>query len=219
MNSNVTSRQEYIPALRFRFLTPLYDTTLKYIMRERHYKQKLNSIIPAGARQILDLGCGTGTLTAMIKHSHPASDIVGIDIDSEVLQRAQEKAARGSLRIHFQLGNILQLPFENNSFDAAVSCLVLHHLKTVDKQKALHEIFRVLQPGGMLLLADFSTPHNLAMMGVTTVTQHFEETYDNFHGRLLEFIPNAGFINLSVDSNFSTPIGTVSIITSLKPTN
>lgn len=208
---------QYIPALRFHFLTPFYDATLKYIMRERHYKEALCNIVPVHAENILDVGCGTGTLTAMMKQTHPSSAIHGVDIDDNVLNIARQKFDNNSLTISLHKGSVLQLPFDDNSFDAAFSCLVLHHLKTEDKQKAIQEIFRILKPGGTLAIADFAPPHNVAMMMVTVFTQYFEETYDNFHGRLLEFIPKAGFVNLTVDGIFWTPIGTVSIITSLKP--
>ena len=214
MNKN----HQYIPALRFHFLTPLYDTTLKYIMRERHYKEALCKIIPAHAEKILDVGCGTGTLTAMMKQTHSSSEVHGIDIDDDVLNIARRKFGSNSQNILLHQGTILQLPFEKNSFDAVCSCLVLHHLNIQDKQQAIEEIFRVLKPGGTLALADFSTPHTIPMMMVTLATQYLEETYDNFHGRLLEFIPNAGFSHHEVHSNFWTPMGTVSILTAIKPT-
>jgi len=223
VNATPQTQRQFIPALRFHFLTPLYDATLKYVMRERLYKEALCNIIPAQtplgrAGKILDAGCGTGTLTAMMKRMHPLLEIHGVDIDDNVLKIARQKFESDSLNISLHKGSVLQLPFDDNSFNAVFSCLVIHHLTTENKQKALQEIFRILKPGGTLAVADFAPPHNFSMMMVTLATQYFEETYDNFHGRLLEFIPKAGFFNLTVDGSFWTPIGTVSIITSLKPT-
>lgn len=212
------NHHQYIPALRFHFLTPLYDAALKYIMREQRFKEELCKIIPTQAEKILDAGCGTGTLTAMMKRTHSLSEVHGIDIDDTVLTIARKKFERNSQHIILHQGTILQLPFENNSFDAVFGCLVLHHLNTQQKQEAIKEIFRVLKPGGIFAVADFSTPHTIPMMAITLVTQYLEETYDNFHGRLLEFIPNAGFIHPDVHANFWTPMGTVSIITAIKPT-
>ena len=209
--------QSYIPALYFHFLTPLYDTAMKYVMREQYYKNELCRIIPFSSKKILDAGCGTGTLTALMKHSHTDADIHGIDIDEKILQIAQNKFQHQSLKVTLHQGSILQLPFESNSFDAAFSCLVLHHLTTQNKLKAIQEMFRVLTPGGKFAIADFSLPHNISMRAVTLVVQYLEETYDNFQGRLLEFIPQAGFSHLSVDGTFWTPMGTVSIMTAIKP--
>ena len=73
---------KYIPALRFGWLTPVYDPVLRRMLPEVALKQLLiaQAQIAAGQR-VLDLGAGTGTLTVMIKQTYPDADVVGLDGD------------------------------------------------------------------------------------------------------------------------------------------
>jgi ubiquinone/menaquinone biosynthesis C-methylase UbiE len=82
--------KRYIPALSFSWLTPLYDPLLKWGMREETFKRNL--IEQAGIQnghQALDLGCGTGTLTIMLKQAVPGALVTGLDGDPEVLSIAK----------------------------------------------------------------------------------------------------------------------------------
>ena len=85
---------QYIPALRFKWLTPFYDPLLKWGMREENFKRRLvaQANIRPGSR-VLDLGCGTGTLTILVKRIIPEAEVTGLDGDPAVLQIAGQKAA------------------------------------------------------------------------------------------------------------------------------
>jgi ubiquinone/menaquinone biosynthesis C-methylase UbiE len=206
-----------IPALRYNFLTPFYDWVLRVVMRESAYKEAMIPLITINqGGRILDAGCGTGTLTVMLKKHFPHVEVVGLDGDRNVLQIANSKVLLSGDLIQLDHGFVTSLPYSTESFDACVCSLVIHHLTTANKQKAFLEFYRILKPGGTLYVIDFFTPHNIFMMAVTLITQFFEETYDNFHGKLREFIPNAGFKELEVRHNFWTPMGTVSIISAVK---
>ena len=86
----------YIPALRFDRLTAFYDPLIRWTLREATFKTRLirQAHLEEGHR-VLDLGCGTGTLTLMIKAAHPEADVVGLDVDPKVLKRAEAKATPG----------------------------------------------------------------------------------------------------------------------------
>ncbi len=71
---------------------------------------------------------------------------------------ARKKAARKKLDIDFRVGVIKSLPFPDSSIDVVTSSLMMHHLPEDLKVRGLAEIYRVLKPGGRLLIADFMRP-------------------------------------------------------------
>ncbi len=78
------NRAEYIPALKYDWLTPLYDPLLRWTIRESTFKNHLmqQAWIESGHR-VLDLGCGTATLTLLIKRKQSEAEVVELDGDAE----------------------------------------------------------------------------------------------------------------------------------------
>lgn len=106
--------------------------------------------------QVLDVGCGTGTLAlAAQQRVGSAGSVVGVDPGMQQIARARTKAARRNLPIDFQMGMIEQLAFPDQTFDVVLSTLMMHHLPKPLKQQGVIEIARVLKPGGRLVIADF----------------------------------------------------------------
>src|SRR4030067_2941191 len=114
----MSKKARFIPALSFQWLTPLYDPLLRWGMREETFKRHLieQANIQPGQR-ILDLGCGTGTLTILIKQLHPDADVVGLDGDPEILEIARVKAAKARVEITLDHGMAYQLPYPDEAFD------------------------------------------------------------------------------------------------------
>jgi ubiquinone/menaquinone biosynthesis C-methylase UbiE len=116
--------------------------------------------------QVLDVGCGTGTLAlAVARRVGMAGRVVGIDPSSEQIARAREKATRRqvpnvrsmrSVPVEFQIGVIERLPFPDQTFDVVFSTLMMHHLPAPLKRQGFAEIARVLKPGGRVVIADFT---------------------------------------------------------------
>ncbi len=106
--------------------------------------------------QVLDVGCGTGTLAMEVaRRVGPAGRVAGVDPGTQQIARARAKAARRNMPIEFQIGVIEQLPFPDQTFDVVFSTLMMHHLPAPLKRQGLAEIARVLKPGGRLVIADF----------------------------------------------------------------
>ena len=106
--------------------------------------------------QVLDVGCGTGTLALEVaRRVGRAGLVVGIDPSAEQITRARSKAARHNVPVEFQIGVIEQLPFPDQTFDVVLSTLMMHHLPAPLKRRGLAEIARVLKPRGRLIIADF----------------------------------------------------------------
>jgi len=116
-----------------------------------------NALIRPGD-SVLDVGCGTGEVTLLAKTSAREGKAYGIDPAPEMIAVARRKAARKRLDVDFRVGVIEALPFPDSSIDVVTSSLMMHHLPEELKVRGLAEIYRVLKPGGGLLIADFMRP-------------------------------------------------------------
>jgi ubiquinone/menaquinone biosynthesis C-methylase UbiE len=106
--------------------------------------------------QVLDVGCGTGTLAMEVaRRVGRAGRVAGVDPGTEQIARARLKASRRNVPIEFQIGVIEHLAFPDQTFDVVLSTLMMHHLPDTLKRQGLAEIARVLKPGGRLVIADF----------------------------------------------------------------
>lgn len=112
----------------------------------------LRHVQPAAAGRILDLGCGRGFYAQAIATLYPQATLVGVDYSSEYLATAREQV--GDTDASLARGDACRLPFDTGTFAAVVCSEVLEHIE--EDALALAEIFRVLTPGGLLLV---SVPH------------------------------------------------------------
>jgi ubiquinone/menaquinone biosynthesis C-methylase UbiE len=207
---------KYIPALSFKALTPLYDTFFKLTMQEENFKRRLiEQAKIQSSQRVLDLGCGTGTLTIMVKQAHSDSLVTGFDGDSQILEIARQKAVRAGVSIAFDEGMAYQLPYPDASFDRVLSSMVFHHLTTQDKERTLAEIYRVLKPDGELHLADFGVPQGFYAKIVSSLMRRFERVDDNINGRIPEMFVRAKFF-VKKTSEFSTVFGTLALLSGRK---
>lgn len=214
-------RATYIPPLRFRWLTRLYDPVLRLTMRDERFKARLIAQASIRADQrVLDLGCGTGTLTVMLKQACPEATVAGLDVDSEALGMARERAAARGLDIEFYEALATDPPFRPESFDCIVSSLLFHHLEPTAKRGALERAFDLLRPGGELHVADWGRPHDPLMRAAFVAVQildGFATTRDNVRGLLPRYIQASGFTGVRETQRNRTLFGTLAFYRALKP--
>lgn len=119
--------------------------------REREIAEALADSLPAGSR-VLDAGCGAGrpaTETLTVTH-----DVVGLDISREQLSVTRERVPNAALA----LGDLANLPFPDDCFDALVSYHAIIHVPKEEHSAVLSEFQRVLRPGGRLVVTMGTAP-------------------------------------------------------------
>ena len=117
--------------------------------------------------RILDAGCGTGGLIRRLANRHPGWTWTGVDLEPIAVE-----LARSRCRAEIVQASLLELPFDDAQFDAVVCSDVLYHLD--DDAKAVSEIFRVLRPGGVLVV---NVPAHRWLWSYHDVTVHGKRRY------------------------------------------
>jgi len=121
------------------------------------------SLALQGHERILDLGCGRGAVLLMAARHLTSGYAVGVDIWNKADQSGNSPAAtrRNAIaervldRVVLQTADIVALPFADNSFDVVLSNMAIHNIKGARRRDlAIDEAWRVLRPGGRLLIAD-----------------------------------------------------------------
>lgn len=140
--------------------TRFYDVAAFLLTFGREKRIRRETVARAGVARgdaVLDVGCGTGTLTLAAKDvAGPHGNVAGIDPSPEMIAASREKAQKAGAEIDFRVGVVEHLPFDDASFDAVLSSLMLHHLPDDVKRQGFAEIARVLRPGGRFVAVDMA---------------------------------------------------------------
>jgi ubiquinone/menaquinone biosynthesis C-methylase UbiE len=141
---------------------PTYDSLMKRMTfgRERELRETtVNLAWMKPGDCVLEVGCGTGTLTLAAKRRVGSSGkVFGIDIIPTMIELSERKASLAREEITFQLASIADIPFPENTFNVVMCSFMIFHMSEKVRQKGMTEIFRVLKPQGCLLVLDSATP-------------------------------------------------------------
>lgn len=113
---------------------------------------------PAGAK-VLDVGCGGGQLLLAMAARQPDWRLTGLDLSDGQVKRARARAAGAGAGVDFVQGSALDLPFADDTFDGVVSVASIKHWP--DPARGLAEIYRVLKPGGTMLVFEVDRGCNI----------------------------------------------------------
>ncbi|MEK6781129.1 MAG: methyltransferase domain-containing protein [Bacteroidota bacterium] len=219
----MTENKKYIPALKYDWLTKIYDPVLQFSMPEREFKTALiDEMRVQTGYQILDFGCGSLTLSIMAAQAYPQAIFYGVDIDDKILSIAERKMKSAAVSVKIQQYDGGKLPYPDNYFDRVMSSLVFHHLTLRQKYDALQEIFRILKPSGEVHIADFGRPANaLQRVGFYSVQllDGFETTKDSVKDALPGAMTENDFSEVQERGIFKTIVGTVRLMKGIKPNN
>lgn len=157
----MNERERYVQDL-FRRVAPRYDflNRLLSFRRDvgwRRFTAARAGLAPGG--RALDIATGTGDLAfELARYVGQEGQVVGLDFVQEMLVRAEAKAKAAGLDAvcRFVQGSALDLPFPDDSFDAATIAFGLRNV--TDRERCLREMHRVVRPGGRVLVLEFSHP-------------------------------------------------------------
>ncbi|MCF6247651.1 MAG: methyltransferase domain-containing protein [Desulfobacula sp.] len=199
----------------------VYDVLEPWVMfgKQNHINQQVVDFLDIKQwHRILDIGCGTGVVTKLISgklSSKKQGMAIGIDAAGKMIEGAVKK--RESDTCSFKVAAAEKLPFENESFDSAVSTLFFHHIQLDLKKKAFAEAFRILKPGGRLVVSDMHIPETILGFLIAHASRWLlfqPQIGENIRGVLPEVIENAGFVKPRL---IKTYLGYITLFLSEKP--
>ena len=207
MSAGTAERQRtYVPAAGWDWLLPFYDVFGWLLGTEAAHRQLVDQANIGADQRVLDIGCGTGNLTLLLKRLHPLADVVGLDPDPKALARARRKAEEQGLAVGLDRGFADELPYADASFDRVTSALMLHHLPAEEKAKTLREARRVLRSGGAFHALDFGgTGH-----GGGIVAHLFHHAHLRDQDRIPTLMREAGFAEVNELAPRATIFGALS---------
>ena len=189
-----------------------YSDEFTQILHRRNAETHAAHLLPylrPGSR-VLDVGCGPGSISVGLAKAIEPGELHGIDMEESQIEIARASAAAGGhINTTFHVGDATDLPFEDDSFDAAHTHAVLMHVP--DTEKALSEIMRVLKPGGVLASREMIT--EASFVGPEEAVD--KSAWDTF-GKLItargghpnmgrdlkNVFVNAGFVNVEASGSF-----------------
>jgi len=195
------------------------------ISKKIGYSEEDINSVPEGAN--LGLGCGNPVALASLKEGETVLDlgsgagfdcflaskrvgksgkVIGVDMTPEMIDKARENARKGKYKnVEFRLGEIENLPAADNSVDAVISNCVIN--LSPDKKKVFHEAFRVLKPGGRMMISDIVLLKKLPSF----ITNSIEAYVGCVAGAIkkdqyLGYIKQAGFKDVKIINETSFPM-------------
>ena len=171
-----------------------YDPITQYVLPpgETWVRESLVKAIQGVPRRILDLGCGTGTTTQMLKRRFPGAEVMGLDLSPQMLVMADHKARAAAVEVTFRHGNAMATGLPAAAFDVVCATLLFHETPPAVAKTILAEAFRLLTPGGQLLVLDGNQRTLRATDWLSTI---FEEPFirDYSQGNVDAWLGYAGF--------------------------
>jgi ubiquinone/menaquinone biosynthesis C-methylase UbiE len=182
-----------------------YDPITQYVLppHETVVRQGLIDAVRVKPRRIIDLGCGTGSTTLMLKQAFPEAEVVGLDLSPYMLVVADMKAQKAGLNIQWLHSKAESVAFGDASFDLVASSLLFHETPPAVSRAILRESFRLLKVGGQVAILD---GNQKTLRQTEWLTDMFEEPYIKSYaaGSLDAWAGAAGFAAVQTHEHWWT---------------
>ena len=196
---DMSTQPTFIPGLSDPRLTRFYDPIMKWVFWEEFIRRPVvDAVQAAPGHTIIDVGCGTGTLTIALAQAAPEATVIGLDIDDAMLVQAHTKVAEADSGPTLVQGSAVALPWATGSIDTVVASMMVHHLPSAQKEALFAEARRVLSPDGSFFLLDFNAPATEWQATIARAVARFEQIDDNLYGRLPVMLRTTGFGRVDV---------------------
>lgn len=205
----------YIPALRLRLLTRLYDPLMERWTAAGPMRQAvIDALDLRPGLRALELGSGPGRLAIEIKRRAPCVIVDAVDVDPEMVEQAKRNALEAGVEINFWRTDMTTVAGPSR-YDRIYSTLVFHHLQPDGKAKALAGVRAALQPEGRFIVADFGRPAGWWQWLVSYSIQPLDGIANTAPHRSGEFerMLQAAFSRVDLVALLPTFAGTLKVIT------
>lgn len=129
----------------------------RIFLESRIYRKTIDTIVDLvgdGESRVLDLGCGTGNVTASLIARRPEARVLAVD-PSEGMREVASRRFTDAVSVSVAPGDALSIPADDCDFDYVMSNIALHHIPPENRYDCTKEVARVLKPGGEFIYADF----------------------------------------------------------------
>jgi ubiquinone/menaquinone biosynthesis C-methylase UbiE len=165
-----------------------------YALREadRTWREAIQEMVNVSGLNVLDIGCGGGIYSRALAEMG-AAHVTGVDFSEEMLEAAREKS-HSYERVQFLVGNAVETSLPGEEYDLILERALVHHLTQRDLEDALREAFRLLRPGGLLLIQD-RTPEDCLLPGSKrNIRGYFFERYPRLMRKEIERRPEMDLV-------------------------
>lgn len=182
--------------LRFNDWSKKYDKSVlqQLVFRRSHDMFIMDLVQDKKPFRLLDVGCGTGEFILKLREQRNDLSIYGMDISDEMINVAKQKS-RLDNGLDFKIGDVENMPYEDNYFDYITCSHSFHHYP--NKRKAVREMHRVLKNNGKVMIIDGYKDRLLGKFIFDFVVKRHEADAHHLHSsQFLRIMAKAGFRNI-----------------------